>query len=291
MAPKTLRVTSAFGRTLKEAILLAYHPDEYPKGIRRTFLLRLQGDRAVVLEERPYLLGCAWYSSSGTTYCSVVDSGAIHRWHAGQWSEETFSSKPAEVRYVYVVPGAKPEDDTVFLAGEKQLFVRQAGKWLSKRIPGQGFPFQVTGTSADQVYVGASELSVWDGKKLNSLESPDDDSMSGLALTADDRLIGGNDFISASTSDGGWERIPTPFKGVFMFARLGDDVYALTDKQGVAKVYPGPIQSFTRPLDALGLLAVGDGLIAFGRDGVLAFDGTRWFEVHMPSCELGQAPA
>jgi len=35
---------------------------------------------------------------------------------------------------------------------------------------------------------------------------------------------------------------------------------------------------------------VGDGLIAYGTDGVLAYDGKQCFDVQIPACEVGKLP-
>jgi hypothetical protein len=215
----------------------------------------------------------------------------VHKWQGGRWSEEVFSKKPVDViRYVFAIPGDTPADDTVFLAAQKQIFVRQSGKWTSKRVPGEGFPFQMDGTRADQVFIAGPTLCMWDGQKLDELDPPDDDSIRALAVTADDRLVGGQDSVSISTADGGWERIDTPVTGIFSFARLKDDVYALTDEAGVMKVYPGAVSVVSSALDAWALVAVGDGMIAIGTDKVLAFDGKKWFEVKVPLCEKGKTP-
>jgi hypothetical protein len=282
---------------LSSTLLLASHPDETndangdPLPHARTFVLELKGNQAVVREELPLPLVRSWYSESGTAYCGSVQRKTIHKLHAGQWSEEVFSDVPVDfVRSVYVWPGEKPQDDTVFLTSSTHVFVRQAGAWQSKRVPYEGFPFQMAGTRADQVFIGGTELCLWDGKDISLLESPRDDTIDRLAISADDRLVGGSRYLSASKPDGTWERIATPIKGWYMFARLGDRVYALSDHKGVVSVYPGPVSSLTRPLDAIGLVAVGDGLIAIGTDGVLAFDGQQWTDVHVPVCEVGKQP-
>ena len=294
---KTLVVQTAFGKSLGETLLLALHPDEShddngdPLPNARTIVLELRGDKAVFREELPIPLYRSWYSTSGAAYCSSVESGALHRWQGGTWSSELFSKKSIDfVSYVYGVPGKKPDADTLFVATEKHLFVRQAGKWLRKRVPGEGFPYQMTGTQPNEVYVGATDVLLWDGTTLSEIESPEDDNMRGLTLTADDRLVGGRTYVSVSTPDGEWERIDTPVEGFHVFTRLGDTVYALSDEDGVLSVYPGKPKVLTKPLDSLGLVNVGDGLVAYGNDGVLAFDGKKWTKIKIPACAAGKRP-
>lgn len=297
-AAKRLVVSCAFGASLKETVLLARHPDEshdeqgHPLPDARTLVLALEGKRAVFRDVVPAPLISASYSTSGTAYCGSLHRRVLYTWRAGRWSEETFSDKPVAVaRYVYAFPGSKPEDDTVFVAGDKRVFVRQRNKWQSKRVPGEAQPYQIEGSRADQVFVGGIDLFVWDGAALNELEAPEDDMIQFLALSADDRLIGGSTYVNASTEDGKWERIETPVEGFFGFARLAKDVYALSDEDGIFRVYPGkPKKVVTRGIDPLGFVSVGDGLIAFGREGVQAFDGKTWFDVDVPSCVAGRTP-
>jgi hypothetical protein len=294
---KVLHVRSAFGRSLQETYLLAAHPDEdldaqgRPLRDARTLVLKLQGNRAVYQEQLPLRLGSSWYSSTGVAYCGAIDSKVIYKYAAGAWTEEQFSDKPVDfVSYIFAVPGESAAGDTVFLATPKQIFIRQGGKWLSKRAPGEGFPFQMDGTRGDQVYIGGPELSMWDGKKLVSLDAPEDDGLGSLVLSADDRLVGGSTYISISTESGGWERIAAPVKRFFMFARFREEVYALSGMKGVLRVYPGKPTVVTPPMEAYWLASVGDGLVAVGEDVVFAYDGTRWFEVDIPKCELGKVP-
>lgn len=67
------------------------------------------------------------------------------------------------------------------------------------------------------IYVGGTDLFAWDGKKLAQLDEPDDDTPQALALSADDRLIAGCTYVSASTEAGEWERIATPMKNFMEF--------------------------------------------------------------------------
>jgi len=296
---KVLHVRSAFGRSLQETYLLAAHPDEdlddqgRPRRDARTLVLKLQGKRAVYQEQLPVRLGSCWYSSTGVAYCGAIDSRVIYKYAAGSWTEEQFSEKPVDfVSYIFAVPGESPASDTVFLATPKQIFIRQGGKWLSTPALGEGFPFQMDGTRGDQVYIGGPELGMWDGKKLVALDAPEDDNLGSLALSSDDRLVGGSRAVSVSTESGGWERIATPprIKTFFMFARFRDEVYALSGTKGVLRVYPGKASVVTQPLEAYWLASVGDGLVAVGEDVVFVYDGTSWSEVDIPKCELGKVP-
>jgi hypothetical protein len=291
---KTLRVNTAFGESLGQTLLLAAHPDEThdangdPLPNARTLVLALQGDRAVFREQLDLPLVRSFYSSSGVAYCGSVQRGTVHKWQAGRWSAEAFSSAPVDfVRYVFVVPGIVPDEDVVFIATPDRVFVRDGGRWTDHRAE---YPLQMDGTRKDQVFVGSPELSMWDGGRLVALGSPKDDSINGLAVTADDRLVGGEKYVSISTPDGGWDRIDTPTTGIYAFARFRDEVYALSDKAGVVRVCPGPAVLVSPAIDPIGLAVVGDGLIAIGEDTVLAYDGTRWTTVSLPACEAGKLP-
>jgi hypothetical protein len=289
---KPLIIRSVFGTSLANAVFVACQPDEaYDRGGSpvpgsRTLLLRLRGQRLTYFDEVPFNIVTTFLSASGVAYCGSVQSGTLYKWQSGQWSEEVFSKKPVEViRCIFAVPGKTPEEDTVFLATPKQIFIRQGGNWKGLRAPGEGFPFQMDGSRADQVFIGAEPLCLWDGQKLQELEPPDDDTISALALTADDRLVGGNTYVNISTPDGVWERIETGEDGIYCLARFNDDVYGLSDESGVIKVYPGRATVVSPVVvDPTGLFPVGDGMVATG-EGVLAFDGKNWFPVEVPLCD------
>ena len=131
---------------------------------------------------------------------------------------------------------------------------------------------------------------MWNGSELLELEGPKGDTTSCVALSVDDRLIAGLRYVHASTPEGGWERIPTPMKSFTGFTSFRDEVFALSDEHGVVRVYPGPATVLTKPLEATGIVSFSDGMIAFGDDGVLVFDGQRWFEAQVPVCEVGKQP-
>jgi hypothetical protein len=293
-----LRVFSALGASRAETFIVSAHPDESHDATgelipgRRTLLLKVSGNRAVLAEEVPAPLTRSWYSASGAAYFGVNDSGSLRRLYKGAWSEEKFSDTPVSfIAYIYAVPGETPDTDTLFLASPQQIFIRQDGKWQMKRPPGEGLPYQIDGSDPKQVFIGGSELAQWNGSKLTVLEAPDDDIIDGLALSADDRLVGGNSYVSVSEADGGWRRIATPTKRFYAYARWRDHVYTLSSKSGVLRVYPGPVEVLTRPLKGpVGLVAVGDGLIALSREAVLMFDGSQWTEIQIPTCELGKLP-
>jgi len=293
---KPLNIETAFGPSLRETLLLASHPDEShdaqggPRPDRRTLVLKLDGKRAVYHEQLSKPLSRSWYSASGVAYCSAGTNRSIYKYAAGRWTEEAFSDAPGDfISSVFAVPGQTPESDTVFLARQNQIFIRQGGSWQSKRAPGDAAPWQMDGTRGDQVYIGASTLSMWNGTELVELEGPRGGAQC-LVLGADDRIIAGAVRVNVSTKDGGWQRIDTPVERFCQFARLGQDVYALSTRRGVCRVYPGEPTVVTRKLEATGIVSVGDGLIAYGEDGCLAFDGKEWFEVDIPTCVAGSVP-
>lgn len=226
-------------------------------------------------------------------YGLAVQSPNLYKWAGGDaWSLEPFSKTPVKaVRSVFAVSGATPDLDTVFVATSGKLFVRVANKWVSKRAPGEGLPFHMTGERPDQVFVGGSDLCLWNGTGLVELEEPDDDTMHSLVLTADDRLVGGTTYANVSTSGGGWERIPTPVDGFYAFARLHDDIYGISDEHGLVRLIPGPAQVVSPPIDPWGLVSTGDGLIAYGADVVFTYDGSKCRSIRIPLCEYGGRPA
>jgi hypothetical protein len=297
--PVKLRVYTCFGASLNSTLLLACHPDEFvdendnevPNA--RTLVLQLSNGRAVFVGEVGGPLFRSWFSAgSQTAYCTSEEfNNELHIWRAGHWSKESFESGPAPfIRFVYGWSGQTPEEDVLFLAAEELLFVRQNGVWSKHPVPDEWTPWQIVAAARDQVYLGGSELYLWNGSSLTELGLPDGDSARCLALTADDRLVAGERYVSLSRPDGSWERLAMPTKGFYMFNRLGDTVYGLSDDMGVLRLLPGPPVAVTRTLDATALIHVGDGLVAIGNDGVIIFDGSTWSEVDIPLCEVRKQP-
>jgi hypothetical protein len=292
---KPLRISTAFGPSRDQAVVLAVHPDEEhapggkPRPDRRTFVLRLEGNRAVLVETRPLPLVRSWYSTgSGVGYCSSVASDKLYKWQAGRWSEEVFHDKPVQfVRFVFGFPGPTPDADLLFLAAREGVFVRDARGWrLLKQAA--GFPLQVHGRASTEVFVGGETLFRWDGKKLSAMESPEDDTIAVLQVTADDRLVGGDTYMSITTPAGTWERLPMPMKEFRTMTELGGVIYAGTLDGGVARVLPGPGVAVTTPFNVALLANLGDALLASGDGQTFVGDGTRWEPIQVPAYEAGQ---
>ena len=286
--PKPLTLVTAFGPSLERAVLLAAHPDERyrrdgnPVADRRSLVLRLDGERAVVEEELGVPLVRSWYSSSGVGYCSTHESNLLWKWEQGRWSTEEFSDRRVDmIRHVFGFAGARPEDDELWMCTEGALLHRVAGTWTRHEVT-QRFPYQIHGLSPSEVYIGGDELLRYDGSAFEELESPSDDETSALWVTPDDRLIVGYRKLSLSTADGQWERIETSFSCYMLMAELERRIFAATSGDGVVTVYPGPVERSSPPFEVNRLVAVGDGLIAVGDDQSMAYDGRRWWTIQMP---------
>ena len=286
---------SAFGNSMEGATILSGHPDERfsPDGDyvpdARTLLLRLNGNKAVYLEEYAFPLNRSWMSNNGTVYCTGVRTDSIFIRRNGIWRTETFSQN--KVEYVNGIFGVSAEDtmeDQLYMTtSDRVFFTRIGGRW-SRHVP----PERVTllrspyGTKPDEIYVGGNCLFLWNGTQLEQLQAPETDSLSALFVTSDDRLIGGKRRLHISNEDGGWDTIETSYSRFTHICEFQGSLYAATLGNGIIRIYPGKPEAVTQPLEINFVLTVIDGLIALGDTTVLAsFDGTEWFQVRMPICE------
>lgn len=289
--PKPLTLVTAFGPSLERAVLLAAHPDEQfrpdgnPAADRRSLVLRLDAERAVVESEVSVPLVRSWYSGGGTGYCSTIDSNVLWKWEQGRWSTEEFSERRVDmIRHIFGFAGDRPEDDELWMCTKGALFHRAAGTWTRQDLA-QRFPYQIHGRSSSEVYIGGEALLRYDGTALQELEAPPGDQPSALWVTSDDRLIAGDRKLSISTAAGKWERIETPIGDYMLMAELDGRVFAGTSGDGVVTVHPGAVERSSPPFDVTLLVAVGDGLIAIGDEQSMAYDGRRWWKIQMPECE------
>lgn len=294
---KPLKISGAFGTSRDQAILFAVHPDEEhdpagnPLANRRTFILELQEKQAIFREELPFPLARAWCSPTGTGYCSSIQSNQIYKYSQGRWTKEVFSPKTIPfITFVFGLAGDNPEDDTLILSSESGIFVRQGGSWSMLPSLG-GTPFQIHGRHLNEVFVGGTELAKYNGKTLEPLDPPEDDSISALWVTSDDRLIGGNTYMSITNSDGDWERIETNESDFYNLVEFDGHIYASTFDEGIVRVYPHTPTQVTPAFETNAIISLGDGLIAVGDDESMIFDGNEWSAIQVPVCQEGKTPS
>jgi hypothetical protein len=292
---KPLLVHTAFGSSRESTLLLAVHPDEEttPEGDpvpnRRTFVLSLKADVATFVEERPVPLARSWYSvQSGVAYCTSVATNKLYQWHSGKWTEEIFAAASIDfVPFIFGLPGAKPEEDQLFLSTEKGLFIRSQGKWTKHDLLGERFPFQIHGRRSSEVFIGGDDPLKWDGQSLTRLAPPDGDTSSALWVTEDDRLVCGKTHLSVTRPEGGWERLPLPTKNFMMLMESQDVLYAAS-RIGVVRVLPQPAAVVSPAMKVRRLVNVQDALIAIGEESAMVGDKSGWRTVQVPSCAAGE---
>lgn len=295
---KPLMAFSVFGQSLKNAIIIAGHPDERfkPDGTyapdARTLLLRLDGNKAVYMEEFALPLLRSWMSKNGTVYCTGAYTDKIFIRRNGLWSSETFSKTTVRVvNGLFGISAEDPSEDQLYMTTSDSIFfTRISGNWNS-HVP----PEEVTllcspyGTKPNEIYIGGSSLFLWNGTQLIQLEQPETDSMSALYVTADDRLIGGKEQLHISNEEGGWDDIKTSYSRFTKIVEFQGSLYAATFRRGIIRIYPKKPKAVTEVLKTRKIVAMNDGIIAFGDSGVfVSHDGTKWFQVEMPVCKQGE---
>lgn len=295
---KPLRISTAFGPSLDQTLLMAVHPDEEFDGdeassTRRTLILALQGDRAVFREEAPMPLTRAWYSAaSGVAYIASVETNKLYKWKAGKWSDEVFTDAPVRfITYVFGIGADAPEDDQLFLCARDRLFIRSRAGWTNWKMPEDGLPFQVHGRSPTAVFIAAGNaIFQWDGQNLQEMAAPNRDNATALWVTQDDRLLAGDRNLSMLGANGRWAPMALPFRDVSSLMELSGEVYASVVERGVARVLPAPAALVTPPFEVDRLEFVGNGIVAVGSPFSMLTDGTCWQTIQVPECELGQRP-
>ena len=294
-----LRLSTAFGPSRDQAVLLAVHPeeehDDYGKPLptRRTLILSLKGNVATFREEPSMPLARSWYSAgSGVGYCTSVESNKLYKWQAGKWSEEVFSPTAITfVRFIFGFSGATPEEDQLFLTTPEGVFVRANGAWKRHAVTGQKFAHQIHGRDPSEVYIGGEPAFKWDGKRMQEVGGPDDGEITkALMVTSDELLVGGSRSMYITDANGDWQPLGVPAANYGNLMELNGVLFASSDK-GLVQVRP-PKRSFAKGSVKLGrLISVGDALIAMGESAAIVGDGTTWKDIKMPSCEVGKRPA
>jgi hypothetical protein len=293
-----LRIKAVFGPSRDQSLLLTAHPEEShdkfgkPVPNRRTLVLALKGTVATFREEHPAPLVRAWYSpGSGVAYCTSVATNKLYKWQSGKWSEEVFTDAPVKiVRFIFGLPGTKPEEDQVFLAAADAVFIRTNGTWKRHRVKNETPPYQIHGRKPDEVFIGGDPLRKWNGKSLEEVASPDDgEIIKAVWVTDDDRLIGGGRSLYTTDEEGAWHALEVPLANLGHLEELGGVVYCASDG-GLVQAKPPQAGFVTAPVNLPFLANVGDGLIAFGDETALVGDGKTWKEIQVPSCELGKRP-
>ena len=298
MADKVpLRLSTAFGPSREQALLLAFLPGEShdksgkPTSNRRTLVLSLKGDTATFQEERPVALMRAWYSSgSGVGYCTGVETNKIFKWQAGKWSEETFADKAEKgMRSIFGLPGATPEEDELFMVSPEALFVRSKGAWTRHSLKKQEGSYQVHGRDPAEVFIGGDPLVKWNGKSLEEVGAPEDgEIVSSVWATTDGRLVGGSTGMYLTDDKGDWIALEVPAGNYADLTELDGVLFAAADL-GLVQVRP-PKAAPVETTRLLRLANIGDAVVGIGKEESIVGDGKNWKRLKVPLCEPGKRP-
>ena len=258
---------------------------------RRTLVLSLKGNIATFQEERPVALMRAWYSSdSGVGYCTGVETNKIFKWQAGKWSEETFADRAEKgMRFIFGLPGDKPEEDQLFMISPDTLFVRAKGVWKRHSLKKQGGAHQIHGRDPGEVFIGGDPLLKWNGKSLEEVGTPEDgEIVSSVWTTTDDRLVGGSRGMYLTDDQGDWSALAVPEANYGDLTELDGVLFAASDA-GLVQVRPPK----AAPLDKnriFRLANIGDAVVAIGKEASIVGDGKSWKKIKVPVCEFGKKP-
>jgi hypothetical protein len=299
MAEKTkLVVLGAFGPSRDQALFLAAHPEERSdeqgelRPNHRTLILSLKGDKLTCVDEQPFPLLAAWYSpTTGTAYCASVHTNKIYKWKSGKWSEEIFSDAPVDYPgHIFGLAATVAEDEQLFLSTNKGVFIRNKGNWKRHPLKRSSTPMQIHGRKFEEVYVGSEDPWRWDGKKLEELEAPEDDTTDSVWVTEDDRLLAGTHGLYLSNAKGDWEPLEVPASRIMMLLEHKGVIYAAAESGGLLRVFPGRPAVLKGKVTIDRLASLGDALVGIGEEVMLIGEGKTWKQIPIPTCEVGKRP-
>ncbi len=148
----------------------------------------------------------------------------------------------------------------------------------------------MTGETERILFIAAETPYRWDGKRPQRFQDPDDDSLHAIWVTEDDRLVGGNRYMSITTKTGDWDRLKMPGKSFGMLMEFEGTLYVSDRDLGVARVLPPPGKMVSPRFEPDVIYHVGDGLVAISDDTTMVFDGKTWKPIRVPKCEVEKTP-
>jgi len=289
--PTELRVVTAWGTSRHDLVVALVHPGEKALGIRRTFLMRLVGDRELALVEVvPEILHHTWRADHGTVYCPLADGRMLIREPDGSWQTEVICRHPEAFDAILGFSGVTADEDVVLLLSNV-LFVRRGpGLWQEHAMPDEiDMVNSLHGLAANEVYITtAPGLLQWDGAGVAEMEGPDEE-LFGVVITPADELYVAGEALHRFTEANGWQRVEAPvfdftigmttFQGRVYIAAL-DGICSVTDS----------IATLEDPLPSNSLITAGDVLVAIGSEsGAKLHYGATWSALVLPSIVAGES--
>lgn len=285
-----LQLSTAFGKSLTEALFLAHQLDESEDegGHRRSFVVKVSGSGAKIIETLPHPAYQSWLSANGTAYVTS-DRGELWLHDHTGWSRERVCDEQVQLRPIWGWSGKTRDDDIVITATDTSLYVRSNAAWQTHAIPPvTDMVFRLHGLTPTEVYITTGYgLWMWDGNALGPVEGPEGD-LSGVRVVSDDEMVVTARPLFRWTTAGGWKEIGSEDQRHTIAVELfGGHVYVGT-AFGVVRL-DGDKRVLVTEIFCNLLVNVGDHLVAAG-DKTLLFDGQRWRPLDLPMLARGQTP-
>lgn len=284
-----LEIFSGFGKEWKDAVALAYHPEdaEGEFGPQRTFVIKFTENVGRVVKEIPHPIWESWLSNNGKAYCAS-NNGKIYTYCNQEWRREKICDEEVNFDHIWGISGNTSKEDTIFLCTDEVLY-----QWENEKC--QQFPlpekFEVVasihGLKKDEIYIATDcGLACFNGKKIIDLESPKID-MYGVRVLSDEQLmVTGGSVLLLWSDDTGWTEIENTTgidlgftraisafsKGVFI-GTLG----------GVLR-YQNNTCKLLNDTFCNTIVSMDDAIIAAGEESYL-FDGKTWSRLQLPKVE------
>jgi hypothetical protein len=284
-----LKPLTAFGRSRADVSIIAVQLEEWAHANPiRSFRLRLDRDEATLVETLHEIPTRVFQADRGTVYC-LSGLGQLRILDRGRWTTERVCDADEEFNDLFGFSGTTLQEDQIFVVSNTGLFVRRAaGRWETYAIP-EGFEVAncIHGLRPDELYIGVDGgLVRWDGRTLAPVEGPDDEVIALLVRSEEEMLAVGNE-IHRWTEAEGWTALESPVEGLAAgLLTFQNDVY-LASFEGILRA-DGLDFKRVDPFPCNGLVAVGDILLAMGRDsGLAVLEHGRWSRIRLPRLARG----
>jgi hypothetical protein len=281
---KELVVLTAFGSTLDTALLCAVQPDEWSDQERhRTILLRPSTKSVELVEVLARPIHDSWLSTNGTAYCPT-DGGELLRYSNASWNTEVICNREEEFGAITGFSGDRTVDDTVIVCGATSMFVRRKGQWKEHSLPDDiGEINGIHGLVSDEVYLCTDAgLFLWNGKKFDSVEGPEDDEILNVRVRSETDLVAVGDEVHIWTEKKGWRQLKSPLEDLAVgLCQAGDDVF-IPSLEGILHLMGDKLKKVSA-FGSNALFSIGSCIVAAGADGgVNIGDGTKWSRIPLP---------
>jgi len=295
MTSRALYADVMLGTDIFDSIVLAAEANDdgrraSAKSQQRTVVLRFDGRRFHGASEIAYPLQRGWSSSRGAAYCCAINGNVIYVLERGGWRTEKFGKGPEKVSAISGV--CEDGVDTIYVCGERALYVGSAGKWVRRPAPKPVDALNgVAALSSKEVYVATDlGLLLWEGTRFQELAEPAPEGVAAVAV-AKGRVYAGDRRLLRWAEGSGWTEVEPRIPDVMALLELDGNVIVGTYEGGLLESRGDAFVQATTPFTCRALQRIGVGAFAAGRDQSFVRSSDRWQVLSLPTCPADGLPA